>query len=82
MTRIKLMAYYRDPDSWSRSLDHAASELQRATDPGKAQALVRQARKAEQAGDRKELERIVRELWRLYPVDHEERGLSFNSGVR
>jgi molecular chaperone DnaK len=82
ITRIKLMAYYRDPNSWSRSLDHAASEVQGSTDPVKAQALVRQGRKAEQAGNRKELERIVRELWHLYPVDHEERGLSFNSGVR
>jgi molecular chaperone DnaK len=82
MTRIKLMAYYRDPESWSRSLDHAASELPSATDPVKAQGLVRQGRKAEQAGNRKELERIVRELWQLYPADHEERGLSFDSGVR
>jgi molecular chaperone DnaK len=82
ITRIKLMAYYRDPDSWSTSLDHVASEVERATDPVKAQSLVRQARKAEEAGNRKELERIVRALWQLFPVDQEERGLSFNSGVR
>ena len=82
MVRIRLSAYFRDPQSWSRSLDHAASEIERATDPMKAQSLVRQGRKAEQAGNRSELERVVRELWQLYPVDQEERGLSFNSGVR
>src|SRR6478736_1728517 len=82
MVRIRLSAYFRAPQSWSRSLDHAASESERATDPVKAQSLVRQGRKAEQAGNRAELERIVRELWQLYPVDQEERGLSFNSGVR
>jgi len=82
MTRLKLTAYYRDPDSWARALDHAASDVQGATDPSKAQSLVRQGRSAEQAGNLKELERIVRELWRLFPVDQEERSLSFNSGVR
>jgi len=82
MQRIKLTAYYRDPESWSRALDAAASDLPEATDPAKAQSLLRQGRAAEQAGNRKELERIVRELWRLYPVDSEERSLSFNSGVR
>jgi molecular chaperone DnaK len=63
-------------------LDAAASDLQEATDPVKAQSLLRQGRAAEQAGNRKELERIVRELWRLSPEDSEERSLSFNSGVR
>jgi hypothetical protein len=82
MTRIKLSAYYRDPESWSRSLDSMSADVQGATDPLKAQSLVRQARSAEQAGNRAELERLVRELWRLYPVDSEARGLSFNSGVR
>jgi len=82
MTRIRLAAYFRDPASWSRSLDFAASDIQRATDPVKAQALVHQGRKAELAGNRAELERVVRQLWQLYPVDQEERGLSFNSGVR
>ena len=82
MTRIRLTAYYRDPESWSRSLDTAASDVQGATDPVKAQALVRQGRQAEQSGNRQELERVVRALWQLFPVDQEERGLSFNSGVR
>lgn len=82
MTRLKLTAYYRDADSWSRSLDGAASNVQQATDPAKAQSLIRQGRIAEQGQNLKELERVVRELWRLFPVDQEERSLSFDSGVR
>jgi len=80
--RIMLTAYYRDPTTWNRELDACASRIARATDPVKAQALVRQARSAELAKNQRELERIVRELWHFFPANEEERSLSFNSSVR
>jgi hypothetical protein len=56
--------------------------LAECSDPLKAQSLVRRGRAAQESGNRRELESVVRELWKLLPEDSEERALSFNSGVR
>lgn len=80
--RLRSTAYLRHPDAWTWELDSCASRLADTTDPARAQVLISKARKAERSGDRLELERSVRELWKLMPSDDEERSLGFNSGVR
>jgi molecular chaperone DnaK len=82
MRNLRVVSYLRDPGAWSRELDAANNRASEATDPARAQALLRKGRKAEESGNRSELERAVRELWTLFPTDEEDRALSFNSGVK
>ncbi len=82
MRRIRSTAYLRHPEAWTWELDACAARVSDSSDPARAQTLISKARKAEQKGDRAELERNVRELWRLLPSDDDERALGFNSGVR
>jgi molecular chaperone DnaK len=82
LKRLSHTAILRHPDYWSWELDACAGLVAECSDPARAQSLVSKARKAEQKGDRAELQRQVRDLWRLLPGDTEERALSFNSGVR
>lgn len=82
MRRIRTTAYLRHPDAWVWELDRAVEMVPTCTNPAKAEALLRRGRAAESAGNRRELERIVRELWALFPADAEERSLSFESGVK
>jgi molecular chaperone DnaK len=82
MRRICFAAYIRDPQAWSWELDHAAERADACNDPAKAQRLIQRARAAEVAGNQRELEKVVRELWALFPADPEERSLGFDSGVK
>ncbi len=82
VARLRLAAYLRHPDAWSWELDACSNRLQDASDPRQAQALLNKARRAELAGNRAEVERAVRDLWRLLPTHGEERALGFDSGVR
>jgi molecular chaperone DnaK len=75
-------SYYRSPGAWSEMFNHAASHVDSSTDLPKAQALVREGRQAQQRGDDAALRNIVDQLWRLMPVDGENRRLAFESGVR
>jgi molecular chaperone DnaK len=80
--RITTTAYFRHPEAWFWELDAASNRLDEASDPARAQAALRRGRAAESAGNRRDVERAVRELWNLLPTSGEERALSFDSGVR
>lgn len=80
--RLRLAAYLRHPDVWTWQLDSCANRLQEASDPRRAYILLSKGRKAEAAGNRAEVERVVRDLWSLLPAGSESRALGFDSGVR
>ena len=82
MARIRTTAYLKHPDAWLWQLDAASNRLGEFSDPKRAQSLIGRGRAAEEAGNRRELEKVVRELWTLLPTDAEERALGFDSGVR
>jgi molecular chaperone DnaK len=82
VSRLRLVAYLRHPEVWSWELDGCANRLQEASDPRQAQTLLNKGRKAEAAGNRAEVERAVRDLWRLLPTNSASRALGFDSGVR
>lgn len=82
VTELGNAAFYRDPDSWRRVFEDAASDVDNTTDLPKAKLLVRDGRKALDRQDHAALRDIVRELWRLLPPDAQERKLGFDSGVR
>jgi molecular chaperone DnaK len=82
MIRIRNAAFHRHPEAWSWLLDDAANRLDECSDPRRAHALVQRGRSAEQAGNRRDVERAVRELWALMPANSEDRALGFDSGVR
>jgi molecular chaperone DnaK len=80
--RMGSCAYFRHPDAWEQQFDHAASRVDQASDLRRANDLVREGRKAVANGDKAALERIVRDLWKLAPVDEDDRQKSYSSGVR
>jgi molecular chaperone DnaK len=82
MARIRFAAYLRHPEAWSWELDRASNRLDECSDPKRAHALVQRGRSAEQSGNRRDVERAVRELWTLLPTNSEDRALGFDSGVR
>jgi molecular chaperone DnaK len=82
ITRLRVAAYLRHPEVWSWELDDCANRLQETSDPRQAQTLLNKGRKAEAAGSRAEVERAVRDLWRLLPTNSDNRALGFDSGVR
>ncbi len=79
---LRAAAYHRDPKAWEKLFDRAASEADQATDLVKAQALVRDGRKAVERGDNDALRPIVEELWKLLPVSAQSKKLGYDSGVR
>ncbi len=79
---LRSAAYHRDPKAWEKTFEHVASEADQATDLVKAQALVRDGRKAIERGDSAALRPIVEELWRLLPVSAQSKKLGYDSGVR
>jgi molecular chaperone DnaK len=79
---LRAAAFHRDPKAWEKLFERAASEADQATDLVKAQALVRDGRKAIDRGDTAALRPIVEELWRLLPVSAQSKKLGYDSGVR
>jgi molecular chaperone DnaK len=79
---LRNAAYHRDPKAWERQFNRAASEADQATDLVRAQALVRDGRRAIERGDQAALRPIVEELWRLLPVTAQAKKLGYDSGVR
>jgi molecular chaperone DnaK len=82
VTRLGWGAYYRNPGAWEEQFDYAASRVDRSSDLRRANELVREGRKAVANNDKTALERIVRDLWKLAPVDEDDRQKSYSSGVR
>lgn len=75
-------AYFRHPEAWPWELDTLGSKLGELTDPRKGEALLRQGCEALERGDTSGVERAVRELWKLDPVDREEQQRSYGSSLR
>jgi molecular chaperone DnaK len=79
---LRSAAFYRDPRVWEKLFESASSEADRASDIVKAQALVRDGRKAVARGDMPALRPIVESLWELLPVSAQSKKLGYDSGVR
>ena len=75
-------AFHRDPESTKWLFEHAASEVDRATDLVKARELVTEGRRALEREDMTKLRTIVRDLNKLMPADVRERQRGYESGVR
>jgi molecular chaperone DnaK len=75
-------AFHRDPESTKWLFEHAASEVDRATDLVKARELVTEGRRALERDDMARLRTIVRDLNKLMPADVRERQRGYESGVR
>ncbi len=75
-------AFHRDPESTKWLFEHAASEVDRATDLVKARELVTEGRRALERDDMAKLRTIVRDLNKLMPADVRERQRGYESGVR
>ncbi len=75
-------AFHRHPMAWQWLFEDAASRANEATDLPRAEALVRDGRKALERGDTTRLKPIVDELWRLLPADAQKRRLGHDSGLR
>jgi molecular chaperone DnaK len=82
VTNLANAAYYRDPQAWEWELERAASQSSSASDLVRAEALVREGRRALERGDRAAVRDAVQQLWRLLPDDPQARRLGHDSGVR
>lgn len=80
--RLGWAAYFRNPGAWEAEFEQCAARVGDSTDLRRASELVAKGREALRQRDRDGLERIVRELWQLTPVDHEEQKLGHGSGLR
>ena len=81
-TELGNAAYYRDPSVWEDEFTWVGSNIEKASDQVKAQALMQQGEQAVQAGDKAALRDIVEKLWKLLPSDPELRRQSYDSGIR
>jgi molecular chaperone DnaK len=79
---LRLAAAYRDPRVWEKRFERVASEADQATDLVKAQALVRDGRRALERGDNAALQPIVEDLWKLLPFSAQSKKQGYDSGVR
>jgi molecular chaperone DnaK len=82
MRRLGTAAYLRHPDAWTWEFDSLASRASESSDIRRATQLVERGREASRRGDRAALEKVVRDLWALDPVDRMEQILSHGSGLR
>ncbi|MFT3774096.1 MAG: Hsp70 family protein [Minicystis sp.] len=79
---LRMAAFYRDPRVWEKLFESAAAEADCCTDIVRAQALVRDGKKAVARGDMAALKSIVEGLWELLPVSAQSKKLGYDSGVR
>ena len=75
-------AYFRHPQAWEWEFQHRAARVGESTDIRRASELVANGQEAVRQRDQVALERIVRELWRLDPVDRDEQIRGHGSGLR
>jgi molecular chaperone DnaK len=80
--RLGAAAYFRHPAAWEWEFEHYAARVGESTDLRRASELVTKGREAVRQRDHETVERIVRELWRLAPVNHDEQKLGHGSGLR
>jgi molecular chaperone DnaK len=75
-------AYFRHPQAWEWEFQHRAARVGESTDIRRASELVTNGQEAVRQRDQVALERIVRELWRLDPVDRDDQIRGHGSGLR
>jgi molecular chaperone DnaK len=80
--RLGNAAYLRHPQAWEWEFELRAARVSESTDIRRASELVANGREAMRERDRAKLESIVRELWRLDPVDRDEQKRGHGSGLR
>jgi molecular chaperone DnaK len=80
--RLGVAAYFRHPSAWELEFERCAACVSEATDIRRASELVTKGQEAMRQKDRLRLEQIVRELWKLSPVDRDEQRLGHGSGLR
>jgi molecular chaperone DnaK len=80
--RLGWAAYIRHPQAWEWQFEHAAARVGESTDIRRASQLVSAGREAVRQRDRAAIEQVVRELWRLNPVDFDEQIRGYGSGLR
>jgi molecular chaperone DnaK len=80
--QLMTAAYYRDPDSWQREFDHAASDIMRASDVPRAERLVAEGRRARGRNDLEALKSATRQLWQLLPASDANRRAGHGSSLR
>jgi molecular chaperone DnaK len=78
---LRTAAYYRDPNAWPDEFAWVASQVDSASDLPKARGLLADGHKAIEKKDMAALRTIVEGLWKLLPVDAQERKKSYDSGV-
>lgn len=71
----------RSPGAWGQMFEYAASAVSESVDLRRSTELVAQGRAAKQRNDEVELRAIVKELWRLSPVEGEEQRRGHGSGL-
>jgi len=80
--RLGVAAYFRHPSAWELEFERCAACVSEATDIRRASELVAKGQEAVRQHDRARIEQIVRELWKLSPVDRDEQRLGHGSGLR
>jgi molecular chaperone DnaK len=80
--RLGIAAYFRHPSAWELEFERCAARVAEATDIRRASELVAKGQEAVRQHDRPRIEQIVRELWKLSPVDRDEQRLGHGSGLR
>lgn len=79
---LRAAAYFRHPKAWEWQFESAASSADQATDLVRAEALVRDGRRAIERGDAPALRGITQDLLKLLPASVQDRRLGHDSGVR
>ena len=80
--RLGSAAYLRHPSAWELEFERYAACVGDSTDIRRASELVASGQDAVRRHDRARLEQIVRELWKLAPIDRDEQKLGYGSGLR
>jgi molecular chaperone DnaK len=74
-------AYVRQPGAWENLFQHAAARVSECTDIRRATELVAQGQQAMRERRTAELESIVHQMWKLFPVDRMEQQLGHGSAL-
>ncbi len=74
-------AYYRDPEAWPQEFSYLCSRVDSATDLPRARALLADGQRALEQRDMAVLRSVVEKLWKLMPVDVQERSKGYQSGI-
>jgi molecular chaperone DnaK len=80
--RLRTAAYLRHPSAWEWEFGYWEARVSELTDVKRGTELVKEGRAAIASRRRDELERVVRELWKVSPVDRDEQAQSYGSGLR